>query len=254
MPYLSKDSPSLRSEFSHPEIVISLTLLTYYYEGLSDENMFESFQNLLKNDQSSLIYERWVGCVRPKLPEAFCSLAGVPIKDRLLCVEQVFPRLRYSKACIDYFTSHIVFPKQVRQFEKKLSASGWDLGKVMKHPTTGFSETCDTQYLLPLDVNQVKLQSQLHTNALVINNIFQSGATVHHLPPGKNASDVENLLTVLVEIQTEIRVILDCGALILEQTNQQVAETWLRSKPSNVQAAIFFKGEVLSVLEPFRPY
>jgi hypothetical protein len=37
VPYRAKDSPSPRSEFSHPEVIIILTLLSYYYEGLTDE-------------------------------------------------------------------------------------------------------------------------------------------------------------------------------------------------------------------------
>lgn len=41
VPYRFKDSPSPRSEFSHPDVVIILTLLSYYYGGLSDGELFD---------------------------------------------------------------------------------------------------------------------------------------------------------------------------------------------------------------------
>ncbi|QBZ53312.1 hypothetical protein PoMZ_08988 [Pyricularia oryzae] len=36
VPYRAKDSPSPRSEFSHPKVVILLILFSYYYGGLGD--------------------------------------------------------------------------------------------------------------------------------------------------------------------------------------------------------------------------
>ena len=44
VPYRFKDSPSPRSEFSHPDVVILLTLLSYYYRGLSDTELFDVSQ------------------------------------------------------------------------------------------------------------------------------------------------------------------------------------------------------------------
>lgn len=41
VPYRFKDSPSPRSEFSHPDVVILLTMLSFYYQGLSDEELFD---------------------------------------------------------------------------------------------------------------------------------------------------------------------------------------------------------------------
>jgi hypothetical protein len=50
-------------------------------------------------------------------------------------------------------------------------------------------------------------------------------------------------------MQPEVRVILDCGASILEQNNQQVAETWLGMCNESIQAVVFFAEEELSVLD-----
>lgn len=167
--------------------------------------------------------------------------------------------VRYAKRTIDYFLQAIVFPKQMRQFPKKLSASGWDLGDVKSHPTTGFSGTIDSSPLLPLDVKYFDLPSQRHTNALVLNTLLGSENEVVVLPAGSVAasddvenaptptSDVKALLDVVLSRQEpNLRVILDVGAYILDMTNLQVVREWLQMAHENdqeVQAAIYFNDE-----------
>jgi len=60
VPYRSKDCPSPRSEFSHPDVVITLTSLTYYYGGLDDQDLFDAFAHLEKSDQAEIEYQEWV--------------------------------------------------------------------------------------------------------------------------------------------------------------------------------------------------
>ncbi|KAN0122993.1 hypothetical protein V8E51_001319 [Hyaloscypha variabilis] len=60
----------------------------------------------------------------PSLPSAFGYLVGINLKDQLQCTEQVFPHLCYAKGTVDYFLAHIVFPKEMKGFPYKLSASG----------------------------------------------------------------------------------------------------------------------------------
>jgi hypothetical protein len=164
---------------------------------------------------------------------------------------EVFPALRYSKNAVDYYLTHLVFPKQCKQFPQKLSASGWDLGASKTHPTTGFSGTNDTSHLLPLDMKHLDLPSQNYTNAQVLLYLLQDETSVKHLPPCTNTaiSDGEYLLTVVQGLESDVRVILDCGASILELNNREVAKTWLRMRDSNVEAVVYFEDEQLSVLD-----
>ncbi|CAO2650553.1 Nn.00g018450.m01.CDS01 [Neocucurbitaria sp. VM-36] len=249
VPFRFKDGPSPRAEFSHPDVLILLSLLSHYYGGLSDQHMFDVIRHLLKSDQATVEYSSWVSTAAPNIPASFRSLSGINIKDRTLCIQQLFPYLRYSKACIDFFLSRLVFPKEVRQFTSKISASGWDLGAIKPNPTTGFSGTSDTQHVLPIAVNYLDLPSQRHTNALVLGHIL-SGSDIAHLPPLASGTDAEHLVTMVIDMKPEVRVILDCGAQILEQDNRQVAETWLKmSDDKRIQAAVFFEDEELSVLD-----
>lgn len=48
VPYHAKDSPAARAEFSHPDVTIILTCLSYYYGGLSDQQIYASFNALLQ--------------------------------------------------------------------------------------------------------------------------------------------------------------------------------------------------------------
>ncbi|KAK3063062.1 hypothetical protein LTS18_002822, partial [Coniosporium uncinatum] len=230
VPFRAKDCPSPRSEFSHPDVVIILTALSYYYGGLSDEDLFTSFQILLRADQADIEYRIWTESA-PDLPETFRHLSSVNLKDRLQCREEIFPALRYSKGAIDYFLSQLVFQRYMKEFPHKISASGWDLGQKKSKPTTGFSGTIDSRHLLPLDVYHLDLDRQKHTNALVLKHILQPENTVQILSSrnasSQNRSQISNadmLLRTIKAMHPVVRVILDVGAQILEFNNQQVVE------------------------------
>jgi hypothetical protein len=243
VPYRAKDSPAPRSEFSHPDVVLVLTSLSYYYSGLKDDELFLALGHLLKSDQADDEYQEWVKDA-PELPTAFQDFSGINLKDEIQCIEQVFPSLRYAKAAVDYFLAHIVFPKEVKEFPHKLSASGWDIGQIKTLPTTGFSGTNDSRKVLPLSVRHLELQEQKHTNALVLEYLLQPENSVVLMPSRKEAfsSDAELLMAMVTNMDPAVQVILDVGAQILELSNLMVASKWLKMIPDydNTQAAVFF--------------
>ncbi|KAI8314949.1 hypothetical protein K4K61_003395 [Colletotrichum sp. SAR11_59] len=99
VPYRAKDSPSARSEFSHPEIIMMLTSLSYYYGGMTDEDLLTAFSHLLRSDQADMEYQVWVAD-SDHLPHAFGQLSGINLDDREQCTEQVFPCFRLVQACM----------------------------------------------------------------------------------------------------------------------------------------------------------
>ncbi|EME77662.1 uncharacterized protein MYCFIDRAFT_84294 [Pseudocercospora fijiensis CIRAD86] len=239
VPYRAKDSPSPRSEFSHPDVVITLTSLCYYYDGLSDDDLFVALGHLMDSDQADIEYQAWVKD-SDGLPAAFKQLQGINLKDRPQCVCELFPALRYGKNVVDYFLSHHVFPKEMKEFPNKLSASGWDIGKKKNRVTTGFSGTNDSRPLLPFDVGHLNLEQQKHTNALVLNNILQPENSVQLMArAGQDSSDAANLLATVSQLDPPVEVILDVGAQIVELDNQEVAATWLRKYNTTKEAAVF---------------
>lgn len=90
VPYRAKDSPTPRSEFSHPDVVIALTCNSYYYQGLTDDELFLAFHHLLESDQADADYVDWIQDSYG-LPAGFRQLIGINIKDTVQCKEQLFP-------------------------------------------------------------------------------------------------------------------------------------------------------------------
>ncbi|CAK3844903.1 Hypothetical predicted protein [Lecanosticta acicola] len=243
VPYRAKDSPSPRSEFSHPDVVITLTSLCYYYEGLSDDDLFTALGHLMESDQADSEYQAWVKDSY-NLSSAFKQLQGINLKDKPQCTGDVFPSLRYGKTVIDYFLSHVVFPKEMKEFPHKLSASGWDLGKARARLTTGFSGTNDSRRLLPLDINHLDLKDQKHTNALVLEYLLQPQNGVHLMSSDKTSSaetnsNAHSLLSSVMRLDPPVQVILDVGAQILELNNLQMARAWLERHTEEKQAVVF---------------
>ncbi|KAJ8109131.1 hypothetical protein OPT61_g7683 [Boeremia exigua] len=246
VPYRAKDSPTPRSEFSHPDIVIVLTCLSYYYGGLKDQALFDSLEALLRSDNPDLEYQAWLRTA-PTLPGPYKQLQGINLKDHLQCKENIFPHLRYSKAAIDYYLSRMVFPKECREFPYKLSASGWDLAKRKMHPTTGFSGTNDSKYTLPLDIKQLDIPEQSHTNALVLKNLLRPENSVKLMSEDVMAKEfgTKSLLNVLKTMDSRPRVLLDVGAQIIDSTNLDLARIWLDLYRFDEQtrAVVFFNDQ-----------
>ncbi|KAF6811565.1 hypothetical protein CPLU01_15094 [Colletotrichum plurivorum] len=243
VPYRAKDNPSARSEFSHPEVIITLTSLSYYNGGLTDDALRLTFAHLLRSDQADMEYQVWVAD-SDRLPPAFQQLAGINLDDERQCAEQVFPCFRYAKGTVDYFLAHIVFPKELKEFPRKLSASGWDIGEKKPRPTTGFSGTNDSRAFFPLTVDQLDDKGQQHTNALVLEYLLQDETSVVLMPKRKTAgqTDAEALLEMVTRLEPPARVILDVGAQIQELDNLGVATRWLEMTDDdreNTQAVIF---------------
>lgn len=252
VPYRAKDNPTPRSEFSQPDVVILLTCLSWYYDGLSDEALTLAFQHLMLSDQADHEYHEWVSNA-PSLPPSFRRLVGVNMEDLAETTKRVFPHLRFAKSVIDYYLSHIVFPKEMKEFPQKLSASGWDVGQTKTHPTTGFSGTNDSRHLLPLDVEHLDLEKQRHTNALVLDNLLRPENAVElltRLDHGSVSSAV-TLLSLVTSMTHQVQVILDVGAQIIDLTNMEVARQWLKILPKGQQkeAVVFFNGDELSVID-----
>ena len=240
VPYRAKDSPATRAEFSHPDATIILTCLSYYYGGLSEEQLHTAFEKLLLSDHAQEEYERWVRDAA-ELPVAFRQLTSINLSDPAQFSQVVFPPLRLAKGVIDFYMSLIVFPKEMKEFPHKLSSSGWDIARTKVHPTTGFSGTNDSRYMIPLSIEQRDLPAQSHTNAAVLDCLLRSENTFRHAmeESGSESLDAESLLRIVVGSEPPVRVILDVGAQVLEWKNEEVVRRWL-PRVTDAQAAVFF--------------
>ncbi|CAG8973653.1 hypothetical protein HYALB_00002219 [Hymenoscyphus albidus] len=241
VPYHAKDSPAARAEFSHPDVTIVLTCLSYYYGGLSDQQIRSSLEVLLQSDHAQEEYERWVEDA-PGLPRPFRHITSINLSNARQCSQEVFPPLRFARGVINFYLSAIVFPTEMKEFPSKLSSSGWDIAREKSHPTTGFSGTNDSRYVLPLSINQRDLPAQLSTNAAVLGCLLRPENYSIDIGPTSATGMLDaQVLLEMISSRPQIRVILDVGAQVLELQNEEVARAWLSRVPeSKAQAAIFF--------------
>ena len=236
VPYRAKDSPALRAEFGHPEMILVLTCLSYYYGGLTNDQMEITFHLLFTTDSPDLRYEDWVKAIAHTLPEHLRSLRRLNLNDVKVKHNDIFPTLRYNKLVIDFYLSECVFPKEAKEFQHKLTTNSWDLARKKLRPTTGFSGTNDHSYLLPLSMHQLNAESQRHTNAQVLGFLLRSeNRTVIYT----DQATASGLIQRVVD-EKNVMVLLDVGAQVLELQNSEVAREWLQlEKRAHVEAAIY---------------
>ncbi|KAI0148581.1 hypothetical protein GGR57DRAFT_493524 [Xylariaceae sp. FL1272] len=203
VPFRGKNVPALRSEFSHLDVVAVLTALCYYYKGLDVDDLASSFKHLIKSDLAEQEYQ-------------LCAcLADINLDDWSLFEYDIFLHLYRAKRANDYFLTHFVFPRELRVYSQKPSASGWDIAKEKTLTTTGFSSTNDSRNLLPLSICQ---------NTMIL------------IPKA--------LIGIVATMKPEVRVLSDVGAQILELDNLGVARCWLQKMPDHTRTlAVVFVND-----------
>ncbi|KIJ64287.1 hypothetical protein HYDPIDRAFT_90985 [Hydnomerulius pinastri MD-312] len=249
VPYRAKDMPAPKSEFGHPDVAIVLTCLSYYYGGLTEEQLRTCFEILLKQDNPSLEYELWVrDC--PAVPDALRTLNGINIKSSDQWQNHLHPLFAKNQAVIDFYLSRVVFPKEAKEFPSKLSCSGWDLAERRGRLITGFSGTNDGRYLLPTSISQRDPDHQRGTNARVLAYLLQPENNHYMLTARENGERRTALefLQLIVAQTLEIRVLLDVGAQMLELSNHGLVEAWLKLRPDVLAGIYFNEDDELTVL------
>jgi hypothetical protein len=240
VPFRAKDMPSLRAEFGHPDVAVTLTCMSYYYAGLSLQQLMLCFELLLKQDNPALEYQSWVLQVGlQSVPKSLQDIRGINTEsaDQLHDLQRLFAS---NKAVVDFYLSRVVFPKEAKGFPSKLTCSGWDLAQKKNHLTTGFSGTNDNRYLLPSSIVQHDLDYQCSTNARVLAFLLRPENNSYKcIPLGQKVHDFIN---TLIAQTPEVRVLLDVGAQMLELRNQELAVAWLRAS-RNAQAAVFVNDD-----------
>ena len=241
----------MRAEFSHPDVAITLTCLSYYYGGLTKAQVLLCFDLLAKLKNLEMEYDHWVGLAR-YLPVELRQLNGVNTDDEKQVDGFLVPLFCRNKGMVDFYLSQVVFPRAAREFQYKLPTTAWDLVEHKKNITTGFSGTNDNLHLLPTSITQQDPDFVLATNALVLRHLLQPENDHYECTEGDSGERevATSFLKRLVKQDPEIWVLLDVGAQMLELQNEQLARHWLSLKPV-VSAAIFFNDlDHLTVVTP----
>ena len=136
VPYRAKDVPAPNTQFGHPDLTIILTCLSYYYAGLSKEQLRVSFEILLDEDDPSTEYALWIKEYE-SVPKSLQELSEINLRASEQWDNVIFPLFARNQGAIDFYLSRVVFPKEAKEFPCKLSGSSWDLAEKREKLVTG---------------------------------------------------------------------------------------------------------------------
>ncbi|KAK4940716.1 hypothetical protein LTR10_019226 [Elasticomyces elasticus] len=236
VPYRAKSIPSPNAEFAQPEMMVTLTALSWLYTGLKRSDLRKCFIILLKSPDPSHEYSNWVR--NSNLPEKYRSSSCINLDDASF-LDELYGHLKDNSAVINFYLRYVVYPREAKEFLHKLSSSAWDLcandgGKV----TSGFSGTCDSR--VPKTCFQKDLEDLRHSTALTMTTLLRQDNRKYVCAAsssGQRLSTTE-LLRLIVNQHPSPSVIIDVGAQILE-SNKVVVTKWLDMCKEKL-AAIFF--------------
>ena len=126
VPYRAKDMPAPDTQFGHPDLTIILTCLSYYYTGLSEEQLRVAFEILIDQGDPAAEYALWIkDC--GSLPDSLRQFSSINLRSSEQWDKVTFPLFTRNQAVIDFYLSQVVFRKEAMEFPWKLTASSWDL-------------------------------------------------------------------------------------------------------------------------------
>ena len=243
VPFRGKDVAADRTEFGHPDVAISQTILAYYHSGLSDDQLSLCFEKLdhLENAEQDRLISDWrkaisISGIKEKIPTSYKNINLSDVKQKT----KLFNVLKKHIQVINFFLFRVVFPKEAKQFPSKITRNSWSHVEENRiNLVTGFSGTNDTSLLLPFNINQNDLVELKGTNAHVLkcilsNNSYSSLAKDIH---------ADELIDNLVNGDgKKPNVLLDVGALVIELSNEEVAKKWLLLR-KDAKGVVYFCSE-----------
>ena len=177
------------------------------------------------------------------MPQFLQEIIGVNPEDEGQFRAHLVPLFSKNYAVINFYLSNVVFPREAKQFPKRLAASAWDLAEEKNLLVTGFSGTNDNRYLLPTSIEQRDPLEQLGTNAKVLSYLLRPGNNHYVAIFGEGHSiGSRDILQRLVSQNPPVRVLLDVGAQMLDMQTTEIVSTWL-SLSEDIEAIVFFDDQ-----------
>ncbi|OWZ16492.1 hypothetical protein PHMEG_0009705 [Phytophthora megakarya] len=247
IPFRAADVPSDRSEFSHPDVCIVLTLLGYYHGGLTDEEVRTAFRLLLRLDISDQHqqYDQWFKSVESGLSEetrkTLCDVRHISLTDtrqfELLC--RVY---KFCMGAINFYLNTSVFPKDTQQYPQRLSRTAWNLAAGDNN--IGFSGTNDNHRLLPLSVTQREPNepSLLGTNGKMIHKILQVTHDYEVINPLLRSSSIPWQSVLQFALEKNAQALIDTGALLAGVSNSDAADFLLQQPGFGFSGVTYYES------------
>ncbi|CAK0864044.1 unnamed protein product [Prorocentrum cordatum] len=245
VPFRAKDAPVDRTEFGHPDVQICHTLQSYYSDGLSREQVQESFALLLRLGENELQerYRTWLQLSSPRMSpedkEALLTPSRIDCQDAD-SLDALYRNFRGNFEVVNFWLNSVVFPSDCMQYPHRLVASAWHLAE--GEEVHGFSGTNDNRPTLPIHVEQKELKHSRSTNGKLVQVLTDPALhnTAYRVISNSEAADASELLDF---VASKASVLLDAGAVVTGLANRDVCRAVLASQSpaaQRFQGAVFF--------------
>ena len=248
VPFRACDVPAERAEFAHPDVLICLTCISYYNDGLDKAQVKQAVGTLLNlaPEMQRAVYNEWFALSRDRMSvEERSQLDDVGKLDMSNGPQFkiVMRSYRFNMRTINFWLTTCVLPRETKQFPKKIMANAWDLTAANAR-VVGFSGTKDTKLLLPAGVTQVVPDDATlaATDGKMLDVILGQPGTVHVLTTEKPQWTA--VLDFAIENGTV--ALLDAGALMAGATNHEVALKvldLLDRRATTLQGVVYFNKD-----------
>eukprot|EP00761_Pharyngomonas_kirbyi_P010924 gb/GECH01010947.1/.p1 GENE.gb/GECH01010947.1/~~gb/GECH01010947.1/.p1 ORF type:complete len:2826 (+),score=484.10 gb/GECH01010947.1/:1-8478(+) len=260
IPFRATATPSPRAEFAHPDVLIILTLLSYYYTGLALSEVKESLLQLLKQgktEQEKAYDDEIFPLSKPDIQNeshrnAIDGVAKIDLTNehQLILIHQYMHK---NVSFINFFLNQCVFKKGTQQYPQRIEASAWNL---VGSTSRGFSGTNDNHFLLPHPVKQQFLKNHkeiFSTNGKMLKLVLQNDQVrtiPTHATNDVNERDDEALWQKILNdaLENNAQALIDAGALMAGTTSEQIYRHLLdriqhSDSSVNWKGVVFFSSE-----------
>ena len=253
IPFRASNTPAERSEWKQPDVAITVTVLSYYYDGLSKAELREALTKLLsmKDSAQADYIKRWLALTAPP-PEDLKKMDDVRKVDlsNLPQMNLIHEHFGRNYEVVNFWLNFIVLPSETRLCPRSIGTNSWFLAQNKNGAITGFSGTNDNHRLLPLQVQKSRddaLPSLSGTNGRMLDLILQNNRYITLGEGGAEHGDNvptqvwRTLLRTVVDERAD--ALIDCGALLGRASGEEAATFLLSAEgalPVRFRGVVFF--------------
>jgi hypothetical protein len=229
VPYSACDTPKIRAQYSHPDMELVYTALSYLSKGLTEAQMKHALVLLqtLGPVAQRMIYREWIEAVRiDVIPEKlilFDDIIKVDV-DNVPLMRSIHRHLGKCMEAIYFWATSFVYNVGTYRFPKRRATSAWNL--VESSCSWGFSGTDDNKFLIPLSVKQLVPDEEglRATNGAMIRTIIDRVEKITLLTSSRGEENLTWKMVLNRCISMSVNALIDVAGLMAGCSNSRAAE------------------------------
>ncbi|CAN0266510.1 unnamed protein product, partial [Scytosiphon promiscuus] len=235
IPFRASNTPADRSEFKEPTLAIIVTVLSYYDDGLSLEQLREALTTLLEENVAESAqadyFKTWLAETRPSKEEMEkmddVHRVDLTNEPQMKLLHKHFGR---NFEVINFWLNFKVLPVETQLCPRYIGSNSWFLADNPIGAISGFSGTNDNHRLLPLQVQknpEWSLPSLSGTNGKMLDLMVRNERYIT-LEAVEGIEAWKWLLHVAIEQEAD--ALVDCGAVLGRVSSEDAAVFLLSSE------------------------